>query len=139
MNRQRLVDQLVVHEGLRRKPYLDTVGKTTIGVGRNLADVGISTEEAYFLLGNDIDRALKAAQTFEWFAGLSDVRQNAIVELIFNMGLEKFKQFIRFRAAMATGYYEKAAAELTDTPWERQVGPNRSGKIIAMIKDGAWQ
>ena len=34
------------HEGRRLKPYTDTVGKLTIGYGRNLTDVGISDEEA---------------------------------------------------------------------------------------------
>ena len=31
-----------INEGLRSKPYVDTVGKVTIGVGRNLTDRGLS-------------------------------------------------------------------------------------------------
>ena len=46
--------QLVRHEGLRLKPYRCTAGKLTIGVGRNLEDKGISQQEAYELLENDI-------------------------------------------------------------------------------------
>ncbi len=42
----RLRQMLIRHEGLRRKPYRDTVGKLTIGAGRNLDDVGITREEA---------------------------------------------------------------------------------------------
>jgi len=45
-----LEELLVHHEGLRLKPYLDTSGKWTIGVGRNLSDSGISEEEAFYLL-----------------------------------------------------------------------------------------
>ena len=41
-------EQLILHEGLRLKPYRDTVGKLTIGVGRNLDDVGITRAEAFF-------------------------------------------------------------------------------------------
>ena len=44
------------HEGVRLKPYRDTVGKLTIGVGRNLDDVGITPDEATVLLRTDIDR-----------------------------------------------------------------------------------
>ena len=48
MNKQRLAEQLKVHEGLRLKPYKDTVGKWTIGIGRNLEDKGITEQEALF-------------------------------------------------------------------------------------------
>src|SRR4051812_27390106 len=41
VNRDALVNQLIIDEGLKLSPYTDTVGKLTIGVGRNLTDVGI--------------------------------------------------------------------------------------------------
>ena len=44
--RELLMSMLKRHEGFRAFPYLDTVGKLTIGYGRNLSDVGISIEEA---------------------------------------------------------------------------------------------
>ena len=34
-----LIEQLIDHEGIELKAYKDTVGKITIGVGRNLDDV----------------------------------------------------------------------------------------------------
>ena len=40
-----LVQQLTRDEGIRNKPYVDTVGKVTIGVGRNLSDVGLYPDE----------------------------------------------------------------------------------------------
>ena len=40
-----LTELLKKHEGIRSKPYKDTVGKITIGVGRNLDDVGLSNDE----------------------------------------------------------------------------------------------
>ena len=39
MNWERLKNDIKRHEGFRSKPYKDTVGKTTIGYGRNLDDV----------------------------------------------------------------------------------------------------
>ena len=53
MNRDALISQLIIDEGIKLKPYTDSVGKLTIGVGRNLNDVGISEDEARFLLGNE--------------------------------------------------------------------------------------
>ncbi|EHP39407.1 lysozyme [Cupriavidus basilensis OR16] len=58
MDRQKLLAELKRDEDLRLKPYVDTVGKTSIGIGRNLDDVGISQEEAIFLAQNDIDRTM---------------------------------------------------------------------------------
>ena len=49
-----LHDELVRDEGVRLKPYRDTVGKLTIGTGRNLDDMGISEVENAMLLDNDI-------------------------------------------------------------------------------------
>ena len=45
-----IVNQLILHEGLRLKPYRCTAGKLTIGVGRNLETKGLSEEEALFYL-----------------------------------------------------------------------------------------
>jgi lysozyme len=46
MDKQRLGKQLVIHEGLRLKPYRCSSNKLTIGIGRNIEDVGITEEEA---------------------------------------------------------------------------------------------
>lgn len=45
MNYERMEQQLVLHEGLRLKPYLDTEGYWTIGVGYNLSARGVSAIE----------------------------------------------------------------------------------------------
>lgn len=54
MDIDKLSKELRNDEGVRFKPYRDTVGKLTIGVGRNLDDRGISPGEADYLLANDI-------------------------------------------------------------------------------------
>ena len=41
-------------EGNRLKPYTDTKGNITIGVGRNLTGNGISAGERDFMLSNDV-------------------------------------------------------------------------------------
>lgn len=58
------------NEGLTYKPYHDTVGKLTIGYGRNLEDRGITFEEAKLLLANDIIEAHNELWTqFGFFSG----------------------------------------------------------------------
>ena len=92
INMERLTNQLIIDEGLKLKPYRCTSDKLTIGVGRNLQDNGITEGEAKFLLKNDISRvAGECMYEFDWFSGLSERRKEAIINLVFNMGLTKFK------------------------------------------------
>lgn len=117
-----LKQRLILHEGMQVKPYTDTKGKLTIGVGRNLEDVGISQDEALHLLDNDIARARADADTFQFFGNLDPVRQDVLVELVFNMGLEKIHEFKKMLAAMAKGDFHIASAEMLNSEWASQVG-----------------
>ena len=110
--RQQLIPQLIRHEGLRLFPYTDTVGKVTIGVGRNLTDVGISESEAYLLLDNDLDEVLCDLEDFPWFTGLNSVRQLVVADMRFNLGPLGFRKFTRTLASIESGQYAKAATEM---------------------------
>ena len=43
------------------------MGIETIGVGRNLRDVGLSDDEIEYLLNNDIDRVEKQLDNISWW------------------------------------------------------------------------
>src|SRR5574341_784631 len=74
-----LMAELKRDEGVRLKPYRDTVGKLTIGAGRNLDDKGISAVEATILLANDIEEVCAALDAeLAWWRDLDGVRQRAI-------------------------------------------------------------
>jgi len=136
MNRDVLVYQLVIDEGLRLKPYKDTVGKTTIGVGRNLDDVGISKSEAMSLLGADIDRVVAQLDaTFPWWRNMTDARQQALANMTFNLGIEKLKGFKNTLAAMQSGDYAAAANGMRSSLWARQVGA-RAERLAKMMENG---
>lgn len=135
----RLVEQLRRHEGVRRKLYRDTVGKLTIGVGRNLSDRGLSHDEVDVLLANDIESATQDCErSFPWFATLDSVRQAALVNLCFNMGLPRLRTFRHALAAMAAGDYALAADEFADSRWARQVG-DRAVELCGQIRTGEWK
>lgn len=138
-HRERLRQYLVVAEGMRLKPYNDTVGKLTIGVGRNLTDVGISALEAYALLDHDIDRAVAGlVGKFPWFQEQDPVRQVVLVELCFNMGITSLSGFTNTLAAFRMKDYPKAADGLKKSKWFRQVQASRSSRIINMTLTGQW-
>ena len=48
-DRSALIDQLILHEGLKLHVYKDHLGIDTIGVGRNLEDRGITDGELSFM------------------------------------------------------------------------------------------
>jgi lysozyme len=134
--RDALRAQLIRHEGLRLRPYIDTVGKTTIGVGRNLDDRGISESEALFLLDNDIDMSIDELRArFEWFDELSEVRQRVLVDMTVNLGMPKLLGFKRTLAAIKRGDYVAAAAGMMASRWATQVG-RRAHRLAAMMREG---
>ncbi|MGH8899502.1 MAG: glycoside hydrolase family protein [Egibacteraceae bacterium] len=136
MNRARLRDQLVRHEGLRLKPYRDTVGKLTIGVGRNLDDVGLTEEEAYDLLSNDVDRTERSLRSaVPCFGSLDDARQRVLADMAFNLGVTGLLQFKKMLAAVEARDFDLAASEMLGSAWAGQV-KGRAETLARMMKRG---
>lgn len=134
-----LADMITRHEGVRLKPYRDTVGKLTIGVGRNLDDVGITGYEAAYLLENDIAKARsELRRAFHWFSNLTCQRQDALTDMCFNVGLPRLQGFKKMVAAMEKQDYETAAVEMLDSKWAEQVGA-RATELAEIIKSGQYQ
>lgn len=128
---------LIKHEGMELRPYTDTVGKTTIGVGRNLSDIGISENEALILLANDIKRAQVEANQFSWFKNLDGVRQEVLVMMLFNLGLPRFKEFKKLIKALQESDYINASDEMLDSDWAEQVGA-RATELALMMETGEY-
>lgn len=129
---------LILHEGLRLKPYKCTSGKLTIGVGRNLDDVGLSEDEAYYLLNNDIKKVLfSLSNQFKFFDQLSPARKVALADLCFNVGLGKLLQFKNTLAYLEQKKYKEAAEALLQSKYAKQVGL-RAKRIAAMIDSGEF-
>ena len=132
-----LCDELTRDEGFKLKPYRDTVGKLSIGVGRNLDDVGISSEEAGILLSHDIDRTVDALDAaIPWWRSLDDVRQRVLANMAFNMGVAGLLGFKNTLAAVRDGRYADASAGMLASKWAGQVGA-RAARLASMMQKGA--
>jgi lysozyme len=130
-------EQLSRDEGVRSFPYLDTVGKTTIGVGRNLTDVGVSSDEIDLMLTNDISRAeATLAASLPWSSALGDARRGVLVNMAFNME-NKILGFHNMLAAMEAGNWEAAATAMLDSQWAKQVG-DRAVRLAEQMRTGEW-
>lgn len=132
-----LAETLIRHEGKRYKPYVDTVGKLTIGVGRNLTDVGLYEDEIALMLANDIVRARLEVETkLPWASRLDQDCQDVLVNMCFNMGITRLLGFKRFLGCLRVGAFEEAAVEMLDSKWADQVG-NRAVELAKVIRSKA--
>lgn len=136
MNHDTLIKELTRDEGLRLKPYRCTAGKLTIGVGRNLDDVGISPGEAEILLRNDIARAeADLDKALPWWRSLDEVRQRVIVNMAFNLGVPGLLKFKRTLRHVQAKEWLQAANAMLDSKWAKQVGP-RAIRLATLMRDG---
>ena len=136
----KLVAQLKRHEGVKSHAYKCTANMITVGVGRNIDEnggIGLSDDEINYLLENDIKRCKQELISLSWFTDLDSVRQDALVNLCFNLGLTRLMGFNNAMAAMAEGDYERAADEFYDSRWAKQV-KSRADEVCEMVRTGRY-
>jgi len=134
-----IFDQLKRDEGLRLTPYQDSVGKLTIGYGRNLDDKGITQDEAECMLHNDVrEAAAQVNKLIPWAKDLSDARLGVLINMAFNLGIQSLLLFRNTLALIQAGDYDKAAEEMLKSKWAYQVGP-RAHRLALQLRSGEWQ
>ena len=137
----KLIAMLKRHEGVESHAYHCSENKVTIGVGRNVdkaGGLGLSDHEVDYLHQNDIDRVSGELDSeYEWFAGLDEVRQDAMIDISFNLGQTRLRAFKKALAAMSEGDWGEAAAQFMDSRWSGQVG-NRAKELTEMIRTGTY-
>lgn len=142
-----IFDQLRRDEGLELKPYRDTsvmigfegkVGKLTIGIGRNLDDVGVSEAEANYMLGNDVAKVTSVLrQKLPWVDDLNEARFAVLQNLAFNIGVGSVLKFIQMLSKLQQERFEEAATELQDSLWFHQTG-DRAKRLVRQLQLGEW-
>lgn len=150
--RNKLIEKLILHEGMKLKVYDDAngkeiragdtlVGHPTIGVGRNVAGdgLGITEEEAKILLSNDVDRVLKEVNHWSFMENLNEPRKTVIIDMVFNMGCSRFNEqaWPKFFKAVMTGNYKEASKQMLDSKWAGQV-KTRANILAKMMETGKW-
>lgn len=127
---------LIRHEGLKLFPYECTAGKLTIGVGRNIEDMGITEDEAIYLLRNDVARfAAELAQAKPIVKSLDDVRYYVLLNMAFNLGINRLLKFKKMWEAIEDQRYVDASLEMQDSRWCEQVG-GRCSELAELMENG---
>lgn len=133
MNKTAVFEQLKIDEGVVYEIYLDHLGYPTFGVGHLVLDsdpehgepVGtpVSEERVKECFDQDIETAIGECEVlWEDFSDFPGEVQEILVNMMFNMGRPRLTGFKNFRAALADGDWDRAADEMVDSRWYRQVG-----------------
>lgn len=134
MDIERIKSRIRKFEGLRLKPYICPSGYLTIGYGRNLESKGITIDEAEFLLNNDVNEVIESLiNQIDFFIMLPEPAQEVLVDMAFNMGIVKLLTFTKFLNALREKNWLKAAEEMENSKWYKQVG-NRAKELVKIIR-----
>ena len=136
-----LVKMLKRHEGVRSKVYMCSANYETIAVGRNISEsgLGLSEDEINYLLNNDIKRVREElTDSYFWFPAMNEARQDALVDISFNLGQTRLRGFVKALEAMSREQFDVAADEFMDSKWSEQVG-NRAVEVTEMIRTGEYK
>ena len=136
---------LIRDEGIRLRTYRCSAGHLTIGVGHKITDRDriadgdtISLEAAGLMLNRDISTAIGTANTVfgrDRFESMTDARQRALVNMIFNLGPERFAGFRRMVTAVKEHRWNDAASECLDSTYAKQVGA-RADRVAEALRTG---
>ena len=133
-----------INEGYKPHVYTDTEGHPTVGIGFNLdrsdarqqlSDVGadydkiragteiLNDYQIQMLFRVDMDKAVRCVSSWlpnTWLLMNNDQR-SAIVDMAFNLGCAGLKKFKNMETALKLREYRRAAAEMRNSKWCRQV------------------
>ena len=139
----RLLADIKTAESCSLEPYLDTKGYWTIGWGHFIGhgpkpSLLWTQERADGQLDMDIALAQGTAeQLSEWAALDTPCRQNALIELCFNMG-SRWLGFTFTRASIRAKNWQGAHDGLLNSLWAVEVGVLRSTRLANYLLKGAY-
>ena len=146
MDRDKLVNELIMDEGYKTETYEDHLGYLTLGVGHLVLDTDpeikqplgtpVSEERILQCLNNDIDNVCNELdRNMPWWKTLDDNRQRVLANMCFNLGCPRLSNFKRFLLALKAGKWEEAAEEMLDSKWAVQVG-DRAKRLAERMEKG---
>jgi len=158
LNEVKLKKQLERHEGRKAIAYKDTEGNMTIGIGFNLERTdakqriealgldlakvknkqqSLSDQQIDSLFSDDVASAIADVKSLvPKYSDLSDVRKRVLIDMAFNLGRPKLAKFEKMLKAVNEDNFSKAADEMKDSTWYRQVG-TRGKTLVEMMKSNA--
>ena len=130
INRNEMFKMLKKHEGYKPQMYKDTEGHWTIGIGHlvtanevsKFKNRTLSDTEIKSLFDSDLNIAITNAKKFAPnFNTLPLQVQHAIVNMAFNLGINRLMKIKHLRQSLASKDFDKASRDMLDSKWASQV------------------
>ncbi len=145
MKINKLMEELERDEGVIYKIYKDHLGYPTFGIGHLIVegdaekgqpvDTPVSEDRVTRVFGIDIQIVLAdCVKLFDDFNELPEEGQRVVANMMFNMGYTRLNKFNNFKAAVNARDWNKAADEMIDSKWYRQVTV-RANRLVNRIRD----
>ena len=159
LDRNRLIKRIEAVEGKRNKMY-SLNGVPHIGIGHNIVSrsledstlefLGIedesdlikkelTDEQCYYLLDRDLDIAISDVQQLiggRVFDDLSGLRQEVLIDMSFNLGRPRLSKFKNMLAAVKSGNFKEAGAEILDSKAARDPLTRKRYQALASEMSG---
>ena len=150
MDIEKLKKQLILDEGLKEYIYIDTEGNPTFGIGHLLTKkdpewyafkslkkggkLKVSKERIFAAFDDDVEQAIQSCyKIFDEFDDFLDEVQQIITNMMFNLGINRFKKFEAFIASIYDKNYKLAAREMKDSLWYVQT-KDRAKRLVARME-----
>ena len=144
MNIEKLREEIAYDEGIVHKVYLDHLGLPTFGIGHLIRDndpehgweVGTEVSESRVneAFEQDIQTVLSdCVQLYSDFDDLPEEAQRIIANMMFNMGRPRLSKFKGMKAGVDARDWNRAADEMVDSRWYRQV-TKRADRLVERMR-----
>ena len=144
MNIETLRKELELDEGVKYEIYNDHLGYATFGIGHLVIDsdpehgqeigTAVSEDRVIEAFNSDVQTVLAdCEQLYYGFNVLPEEVQLIIANMMFNMGRPRLSKFKGMKAGVDSQDWNKAADEMIDSAWYRQV-PNRAGRLVKRMR-----
>lgn len=131
----------VIYDDATGKPFLKGMtlqGNISVGIGLNLM-IPFDSAELAFIETNRINKARAQLAAYPWYSAQDEVRQVALADLTFNLGISGLLRWPKFLAYMLAKDYPAAMSEIkSNTVWLSEVHLVRANRIEQEILTGQW-
>ena len=144
MNIENLRKELEMDEGVKYEIYKDHLGYPTFGIGHLVIDsdpehgqeigTSVSKDRVIEAFDKDVQIVLSDCERlYNDFNVLPEECQMIIANMMFNMGRPRLSKFKGMKAGVDAQDWNKAADEMIDSNWYKQV-PNRAGRLVKRMR-----
>jgi lysozyme len=150
-----LETSILEHEDYEEHAYKDSKGLWTFAIGRCLETNPLTTGEWKYLLDNGhlaisiteagaewlMEQSIQAIRgqcmrMFDFWPALSDARRDVLVEMAYQMSIQRLLGFHDMLEAIRLGQFKRAADAGRDSKWAREDSPKRAEELMTILERG---